>query len=196
MTLLRIALLSLALCFGSNAWSKGGIGSSGGSGSSGLGSSGDVPDVVWSTPAMACIPTATTAAEAKYVTTAGRIKFKDGHSGTLSFLCPVTVPLPNGTYVLAARANPPSADQTGLGFALRQADLDSGVVSTPIETDTIEASTQSASAFRLIVNAVPGSVSFHTGNNIYWVQITHKRPGVSILAVYLVRVPDALPAAN
>lgn len=176
---IRIALLALALCYGSSAWSE-----------SALGGGGPRPEVVWSTPAMACVPTATTAAEAKYVTTGGRIKFKDGHSGTLSFVCPVSVPIPGGTYVLEGRANLPTPDTTGVGFALRQAFYTSGEVTTLLETDGVKASpTSSAPAFRVIVNVVPRYLGL-SPNNGYWVLITHQRPGVSILSVHLVRLPE------
>jgi hypothetical protein len=62
---------------------------------------------MWSSAAMACVPTAQTIAENKYVTTAGRVKFKDGYTGTISFVCPLTRSLKKGKYnlIMVAKLN-------------------------------------------------------------------------------------------
>ena len=62
---------------------------------------------MWSSAAMACAPTAQTIAEKKYVTTAGRVKFKEGYTGTISFICPVTRTLKKGNYnlIMVAKLN-------------------------------------------------------------------------------------------
>src|SRR4051794_16207312 len=87
-------------------------------------------DVKWSSPAMACVPTSTTAEEARYITTAGRVKFKDDAPGSLSFICPVSNRLPDGRYAVAGMVNLTSPNYSGLKFALRRVERNTGNVET------------------------------------------------------------------
>jgi hypothetical protein len=51
---------------------------------------------------MCMVPTARTAREGKYETTAGVVKFAVGQSGSIVFLAPITMSLPAERYVLRA----------------------------------------------------------------------------------------------
>jgi hypothetical protein len=86
--------------------------------------------IIWSVPAMCMVPTAETARQNKYVTTAGRIKFRAGQSGTIAFLAPVNVPLPQGEYFLRAHLERTVPDLLGTKIQLRRARRSNGAVST------------------------------------------------------------------
>lgn len=58
--------------------------------------------VPWSIVAMCMVPTARTAREGKYETTAGVVKFAVGQSGSIVFLAPITMSLPAERYTLRA----------------------------------------------------------------------------------------------
>lgn len=87
--------------------------------------------VVWSSPAMACTPTATTLAERKYVTTGGKVKFKDNASGQISFVCPISRALPGGQYsVQGAFTRPSTMYGDGNALQLRRTNKKTGAVET------------------------------------------------------------------
>jgi hypothetical protein len=58
--------------------------------------------VQWATVPACMTPSATTAKEAKFVTTAGIVKFEVGKSGSIVFVSAVTTSLPAGRYHLRA----------------------------------------------------------------------------------------------
>jgi hypothetical protein len=58
--------------------------------------------IPWSIAAMCMVPTARTAREGKYETTAGVVKFAVGQSGSIVFLAPITTSLPAERYTLRA----------------------------------------------------------------------------------------------
>ena len=68
--------------------------------------------IVWSTPAMCMVPTADTVRDNKYITTAGRIKFRVGQAGRIKFVAP---------------------DLFGTAIALRRARRGDGAVTTVLE---------------------------------------------------------------
>src|SRR5262245_39325213 len=98
---------------------------------------------VWSSAAMACVPTGTTAETAKYITTAGGVKFKDGESGSISFVCPVSIPLPAGQYRVTGLASVSFPSDEGIKFMLRRAHKATGAVATLIESNYVKWNTLS-----------------------------------------------------
>lgn len=125
--------------------------------------------VEWSSVAMACVPISNTVEEGKYVTTAGRVKFKDRKSGLISFICPVTQELRSGEYTLKGHT-------TGFGLptiVLRQSEKDNYSVINMLNAD--------------IYFGVPGNkygtqhsgthkqLNFDSKRFYYWVQITIKK---------------------
>ena len=145
--------------------------------------------IEWQSTAMACVPTATTVEQNKYVTTAGRVKFKPGQSGKITFICPVSRPLPSGEYVLRGRIKTPSPDRFGMSMSLRKANNSSGNVTTVLSVNMVQ--TGSVSGFRT-ASSILKAVDFDFDRDTYWVQISHKRdnaPGtLSILSVQLIRL--------
>jgi hypothetical protein len=61
-----------------------------------------VAAIPWSIVAMCMVPTARTAREGKYETTAGVVKFAVGQSGSIVFVAPITMSLPAERYTLRA----------------------------------------------------------------------------------------------
>lgn len=94
--------------------------------------------VVWSTLAMCMVPTADTVKEHKYVTTAGRVKFRIGESGTIAFLAPVQVSLPQGSYILRAKIVREAPNLAGLSIQLRRARLGNGAVDTLLSCSSVQ----------------------------------------------------------
>jgi hypothetical protein len=126
-------------------------------------------NVVWSTPAMGMVPAARTVREQKYVTTAGRVKFDIGQSGTITFIAPVTAPLPEAEYVLRAELERTSPDLFGTEIKLRRARRGTGAVSTVLTCVGVQAGP--------VTNNVRFSDSegkrfaVDLGEYYYWVQI-------------------------
>lgn len=60
-------------------------------------------EVVWSIVPSCMTPVAQTAKEAKYVTTAGVVKFAVGESGSIVFTSAITASLPPGQYTMTAQ---------------------------------------------------------------------------------------------
>jgi hypothetical protein len=58
--------------------------------------------IEWTSSAVACIPSANTVKTKRYETSEGRVKFKEGTFGSISFICPISHPLKNGEYILKA----------------------------------------------------------------------------------------------
>ena len=126
-------------------------------------------DIVWATPAMGMVPAARTVREQKYVTTAGRVKFDVGQSGTITFIAPVTTPLALATYTLRAELERRTPDLFGTEIKLRRARRATGAVSTVLTCVGVQAGT--------VTNNVRFSDSdqkrfaVDLGEYYYWVQI-------------------------
>jgi hypothetical protein len=125
--------------------------------------------VVWSTPAMCMVPSANTAKEGKYVTTAGRVKFDVGQSGLITFLTAVTVPLKEDTYHLRALLERQSPDLFSTSIALRRARLADGAVSTLLECSKV----QSGQVTNNVRTAISDEEKFaiDLDSYFYWVQV-------------------------
>jgi hypothetical protein len=145
---------------------------------------------VWSSPAMACVPTGTTAEQARYITTAGGVKFKDGASGSISFICPVSVPLPDGPYVLGGLVDLTSRTPPAeLSFLLRRANKTTGAVETLIGSNSVRWDPGPNTRFVHVESANSTPIDFDFDTFVYWVQMTNESPNLSILAVELRRRP-------
>jgi hypothetical protein len=148
--------------------------------------------VVWSTPAMCMVPTARTAEENKYVTTAGRIKFKVGESGKITFLAPVQVPLPEGRYTLRAHLERRTPDLFGTTIQLRRARRAGGAVETVLSCAGVQGgSVQNNVRFS---DSPTKSLKVDLDEFYYWVQVTdvNESPATSdsvdaVLGVGLIR---------
>ena len=131
---------------------------------------------VWSAVAMACTPTHTTAAQNRYVTTGGRVKFKPGATGVISFICPVTTKLPSGRYKIKGFYS--QGGITEHHVQLRRAHVRTGAVSTLLSGDISAVSPSEKIAVRHSGNP-QGKISFDLQNFVYWVQITLKTSDAS-----------------
>lgn len=147
--------------------------------------------IVWQTTAMSCTPTSTTASEKKYVTTAGRVKFRDGQSGRISFTCPVSLPSGVGTYYIQGAFTSPSFQYgKGNSVQLRHAHKRTGAVST-ILSATIRMENQPKTKFGTVTSG-PKKYSVNKKDYVHWVSFSLSRPtgnGVSpaFLGVEIIR---------
>ena len=125
---------------------------------------------VWSTPAMCMVPAAETVRENKYVTTAGRVKFKVGESGKITFLAPVSVSLPQGNYALRAHLERTVPDLFGTTIQLRRAHRVSGAVETVLSCVGVQSgSVQNNIRFS---DSPLKSMKVDLDEHYYWVQVT------------------------
>jgi len=132
--------------------------------------------VVWSMTAMTCTPTSTTAEQQKFVTTAGRVKFKDNAFGQISFLCPVTRSFPNGKYAIKGAFTRPNATYgKGNSLQLRRANKLTGAVST-ILSATIRQEQYPPGKKWGAVMSPPKDITFDMQNYFYWVSFSVSRP--------------------
>ncbi len=145
---------------------------------------------MWSSAAMACVPTAQTIAENKYVTTAGRVKFKEGYTGTISFICPVTRSLKKGKYnlIMVAKLNGgssvPSArlvEQKGSTYQIKNLLVSDQLIPSGLSTG-YDAYWSDQKEINIDIN----------GYNYYWVQLSIKKiteagSGHAIEGVKLIR---------
>ena len=128
----------------------------------------------WSMIAMACTPTHTTAEQRRYVTTGGKIKFKDGASGTISFICPISETLKNGSYHVQGHfAWPSSKFGKGNSLQLRTMDKRTGAVSTVLNATTAIDGRNTKWGTLLSKNKLVG---FGNEHQDYWVQFSLSRP--------------------
>ena len=146
--------------------------------------------IEWQSTAMACVPSGSTVEQNKYVTTAGRVKFKPGQSGKITFICPVSRPLPSGEYVLRGRIKTPIPDRFGISLQLRKANNSSGNVNTVLSVNMVQ--TGNVSGFRF-ADSILKAVDFDFDRDTYWVQISYSRDSaqgetLSILSVQLIRL--------
>jgi hypothetical protein len=118
-----------------------------------------VAAIPWSIAAMCMIPSARTAREGKYETTAGVVKFAVGQSGSIVFLAPITASLPAERYTLRANLgrDDPVEPNTfpgllGTNIQLRRRQIPSGGVEDV-----------------LVIAAGQGASLLLGGNNIYTV---------------------------
>jgi hypothetical protein len=142
---------------------------------------------VWSSAAMGCVPTSTTVAEARYVTTAGVVKFKDNATGLISFVCPVGA-LDNGRYYLSTWVRSSDAAIGAITVQLRARNMQDGATRTILETTA--PSREGQTLFREVVSNVR-NVNFADPFETYWVQISVRRQSrtaeaVSVLSVEIV----------
>jgi hypothetical protein len=146
--------------------------------------------IEWQSTAMTCVPTSTTIEQNKYVTTAGRIKFKPGESGLISFLCPVSKPMPTGDYTLRGKIKTPIPDLFGIDIALRRANNVSGAVETVLSVNSVQ-SGNITEGFRS-ADSSSKKITFDFEKFTYWVQISYKRDdsnsnSLAVLSVRLIR---------
>ena len=127
--------------------------------------------VEWSSAAMACTPTASTVEQSRYVTTAGRVKFKDDKYGLISFICPVSKQLRNGEYVLRSHL---TNGRSIISIVLRQSTKDGYSVANILDADIFF--TQGGSKYSIQHSGNPlKTLSFDNKKYYYWVQITIKK---------------------
>lgn len=125
--------------------------------------------------------------EAKYVTTAGGVKFKDGASGSLSFICPVSTPLPDGRYAVGGKVNLTNPNYNGIEFALRRVNLSTGSVQDVVASDSVRWNPGPNPPYVYVETARGIPVDFDFDSFAYWVQITHRRSDLGIRAVVISR---------
>ena len=148
--------------------------------------------VEWQSTAMACIPTSTTAEQNRYITTAGRVKFKPGKSGLIAFMCPVSRPLPTGKYKIRGRIKTESKTPLNLndiGISLRSAHNVTGAVKTVLRANNVE--NANGNKFRFD-DSLTKKIKFDFRNFTYWVSLSYRRKTgnsreLSILSVQLIR---------
>jgi len=149
--------------------------------------------IVWSMPAMCMVPTASTAQENKYVTSGGRIKFKVGESGKITFVAPVQIPLPEGKYALRAHLERKVPDLFGTTIQLRRARRVGGAVNTVLSCAGVQSgSVQNNIRFS---DSPTKSMKLDLDEFYYWVQVTdvNRTPAArdsvdAVLGVGLIRV--------
>lgn len=127
--------------------------------------------IVWATPAMCMVPTAETARENKYVTTGGRVKFKVGESGMISFVAPIHISLPEGRYALRAHIERTVPDLFGTTIQLRRARRAGGGVETILSCSKVQTGTA------IVVrhaDSDPKMMKVDLDEFYYWVQVTNK----------------------
>lgn len=122
----------------------------------------------WSVVAMNCTPSHSTVQQNRYITTAGRVKFKPGATGLISFICPLTSQLPTGKYKLKAFQ---SVGTGTAGVELRRAHVRSGAVSTML-AGAIFLKVPSDEMGVLHSGNPQNTINFDLENFVYWVQIT------------------------
>jgi hypothetical protein len=142
---------------------------------------------IWSSAAMACVPSATTAAQALYVTTAGGVKFREGAVGSLTFICPVSAPLQDGLYKVAGLVNLQTDNDNGVTFLLRRAHKTSGAVSTVLEANSVRWNPGLNATFVYVETQASKAVNFDFDTYVYWVQFTNDRSDLSVKSVELRR---------
>ena len=136
--------------------------------------------VVWQSTAMSCVPSSTSIEEAKYITTAGRVKRKNGQYGAIALICPVSTPLKTGYYNIRGMFKSVTANKYA-SFQLRKAHNVTGAVSTVLNANYIQRKANK-NHFRSLTSAKK-YVNFDFWNYTYWVQITaYHKP---ILSVHL-----------
>lgn len=145
--------------------------------------------IEWQSTAMACVPTGGTVEQKRYVTTAGRVKFKPGKAGIIRFICPVSRPLPSGEYALRGRIKSPIPDLFGISLLLRKANNSSGNVSTVLSAKRVR--TGNVSGFRTATSDSK-VINFDFDRDTYWVVISYRRDNaqgetLSVLSVQLIR---------
>ncbi len=126
--------------------------------------------IVWSTPAMCMVPTADTVKENKYVTTAGRIKFKVGESGRITFVAPVQIPLPEGRYILRAQLERRIPDLFGTTIELRRARRGNGAVETVLSCVGVQAGPVQNNI--RVSDSPAKNMKIDLNEFFYWVQVT------------------------
>ncbi|MCX2678968.1 hypothetical protein OOZ15_03360 [Galbibacter sp. EGI 63066] len=148
---------------------------------------------VWSIPAMCMTPTANTVQENKYVTTAGRVKFKAGESGKIVFVASVSKSFPEGRYALRAHLERKVADLLGTNIQLRRANRVNGAVETILTCVGVQ------------IDPVQNNIRFSDSNveNLkidldkfyYWIQVTDSNASPAtkdsvdaVLGVSIVRI--------
>lgn len=134
--------------------------------------------IVWSINPMSATPTSNTLSEAKYITTGGRVKFKQGKTGTISFICQI----------------PPFKDFSGLDFASIAMDYYQEVFYGSMSASIRRANRKTGAVQNVVtVKSTRGgretsfkSVSNHCGCDLdfnkfsYWVQFTLKRSRIEL----------------
>jgi hypothetical protein len=131
--------------------------------------------VVWSMIAMTCTPTSTTAMQRKFVTTAGRIKFKKNAFGSISFLCPITPTIRSGKLAVEGKFTWPSATfGKGNSLVLRRANKRTGAVETILNAVIRMDHPQSKKWGT--VSSPPKKIEFDFEKFFYWVQFSVSRP--------------------
>ena len=148
---------------------------------------------VWSTPAMGMVPTSETVRENKYITTAGRVKFKVGEAGKITFIAPVTVSLPSGEYALRAQLERTVPDLLGTEIQLRRARRGDGAVETILACVGVQGGpvTNNVRSTSSPIKTLAVDLSQH----FYWVQVTdvNNNPATpesvdAVIGVEIVRV--------
>lgn len=128
--------------------------------------------VEWSSAAMACTPTSRTVAEGKYVTTAGRVKFRKGKTGSISFVCPITQKLKRGSYILKGHTTYAGGGNGQTLIALRRSKKDGYGVTNVVNADIYFAAPPNKHRSQSGGNK---NLVFDTAKFYYWVQLTIKK---------------------
>jgi len=146
---------------------------------------------VWQHTAMACVPTANTIEQRKYVTTGGKVKFKSNKIGKIVFICPITTSLPNESYKILANFNYEVPINKGkLIVQLRRSHNETGNVDTILENTHINQLYPNLSEIYRETYSDLKQINFNFFKYTYWVQLNIKRTDtkhypLSILSVKL-----------
>jgi hypothetical protein len=150
---------------------------------------------VWSTPAMGMVPTAETVREDKYVTTAGRVKFKVGQAGKITFVAAIPFPLPKGQYVLRAHLERKVPDLFGTEILLRRARHAGGNVETLLKCVGVQGAIGDPQNNVRFSDSESKSLEVDLNEHYYWVQVTDVNATVAtvdsvdaVVGVGLIRV--------
>ena len=146
---------------------------------------------VWHANAMSCVPTPSTIKEEKYIKSGGRVKFKSGESGLISFTCPFTLPDSSGKYFLSLNVRSAHrGDNNSFKAKLRKAPFSNGAVETIL---SITNNTSNKPMMFKSMGSRAKKITFDSRKNSYWVQISQTKSATdnfdnAMLSVVLTKV--------
>jgi len=142
----------------------------------------------YSIAAMCMVPTARTAREGKYETTAGVVKFAVGQSGSIVFLAPITRTLPADRYTLRAHlerndpAQPNSfPDLLGTNVQLTRRGQAGGGVGNLLNISAGQGASLLRGSNGVYVVDGPSDdlAAIDVGSHYYWLQVEVRQQGAA-----------------
>jgi hypothetical protein len=135
-------------------------------------------NMYWSINPMSCTPISDTLREQKYITTGGRVKFKDGVIGLISFICPIPPFNTNAGIDLVALSMDYYQDSFEgiISAKVRRANLKTGAVQDVVRVQSSRGG--SPSSFHRVVNH--SSTIIDLNDYTYWVQFTLKQDRIEM----------------